>query len=345
MKKLNYKIIILVIIIVVSIVLIVTSFITKHKKINSTLDDEDSVQKIYYLAEVNSSDYPTTQADYNFAELVKEKTQGRVAIEVYTDATLGEETEVIEKLQYGTLGFARVSIAPVAEYSDALNALMLPYLYKDSEHMWKVLDGSIGQNMLASVEEAGLIGLSWYDSGARSFYSSKDISTLEEFKQTTFRVQTSSMMFAVCEALGCIPKTLPESDIVDEVKRGKIDGAENNLLTYYSYEQYKVCPYYIMDEHTRIPDILVGSKEALQDVSEEDMKIIRECAKEAEVYERDLWEKKEKEVMELLRNEGVIFIQLSDEEREKMKTACEGLYSEFAGDYDETIYKINEIAE
>ncbi len=338
MKKSGYKLIGLFIIIIIIIILYI---ITIQKKKNSMLDNQGLIQKTYYLAEVHSSDYPATQADYKFVELVKEKTQGRIDIVVYTNAQLGEETQVAENLLYGSLDFARVSIAPVAEYSDELNALMLPYLYKDSEHMWKVLDGEIGQNMLLAVEDSGLIGLSWYDSGARSFYASTPISTLEGFENTNFRVQTSSMMFSVCEALGCIPKTLPESEIANEVKRGKIDGAENNLLTYYSYEQYKVCPYYILDEHTRIPDILVGSKEALKDISEEDMALIKECAKEAEKYERELWTQKESEVMELLKKEGVTFIRLSEEERNKMKEACEGLYSEFAGEYEDIIREIS----
>lgn len=297
----------------------------------------------FSLAEVHTKDFPATVADEKFAELVSEQTNGRIIITVVPDAQLGEETGVIEQLQAGELGFARVSAAPVAEYSDKMNVLLMPYLFKNSDHMWRVLDGEIGDEMLDAVSEAGLTGLSWYDSGARSFYSKKKITSMEDLENARFRVQTSSMMYAMCEALGCVPKTVPENEIVSEVRKGVIDGAENNLLTYASYEQFKVCPYYLVDEHTRIPDILVGSQAVMEGISEEDQEIIRACAKEAAVYERQLWQDKETEVMEDLTMQGVTFIQLSEAERMKMKNSCVELYSEFTEQYQDIIKKINDL--
>ena len=123
-------------------------------------------------AENQAEDYPTTQGADKFAELVKEKTEGKVEILVNAGGSLGDEKSVIEQLQFGGIDFARVSISTVAEYIPKLNVLQMPYLYTGADHMWKVLEGPIGDDFLNSFDGSGLIALSWYDAGARSFYNS-----------------------------------------------------------------------------------------------------------------------------------------------------------------------------
>ena len=143
-------------------------------------------------AENQAEDYPTTQGADKFAELVKEKTEGKVEILVNAGGSLGDEKSVIEQLQFGGIDFARVSISTVAEYIPKLNVLQMPYLYTGADHMWKVLEGPIGDDFLNSFDGSGLIALSWYDAGARSFYNSiKPIEKLEDIKGMTIRVQES----------------------------------------------------------------------------------------------------------------------------------------------------------
>ena len=130
------------------------------------------------LSEVHAEGYPTTLADQEFARLVEERTEGRIKIEVYSGGTLyGQETEAIEALQQGSIAFARVSASPVASYVPALNVIQLPYLYRDGDHMWSVLNGEIGQGFLDAVQASGsgLIGLCYYDGGSRNFYTTKPV--------------------------------------------------------------------------------------------------------------------------------------------------------------------------
>jgi tripartite ATP-independent transporter DctP family solute receptor len=300
---------------------------------------------VFKLAEIHNPDYPTSLADENFASLVHEKTNGRIQIDVYTDGTLGTESEVIEQLQYGDIEFARVSIAPMAEFSDTLNALMMPFLYENPDHMWRVLNSSLGFTMLESISAAGMIGLAWYDSGSRSFYVRNKIDTLKDLEGKKIRVQTSSLMFAMCESLNIIPVTMAESEIYNGVKSGIIDGAENNLTTYESFSQYEVCNYFIVDEHTRIPEILAGSEVALSVLSKEDMKIIQDCAKETQEYEKELLEITEVDVRNRLEEKGVVFIELSSQEKEQYRKACETLYEDFGSDYRDVIEQIKGMSE
>ena len=125
------------------------------------------------LAETHPKGYPTEMGDEEFARLVKERSNGRIIVEVYPGSQLGEEKAVIEQVQFGAIDMTRVSISPVAAFVPKLNAFQMPYLYRDSDHMWKVLKGNIGMELLASLEPFGFIGLGWFEAGARSFYNSK----------------------------------------------------------------------------------------------------------------------------------------------------------------------------
>lgn len=303
------------------------------------LQQKDGKEKTYQfrLAEIHEASYPTSLADVRFAELVKERTNGRIQIEVYSGGVLGDEVDVMEQLQLGTVEFARISMAPVAEFVNKLYVLMLPYLYEDSAHMWRVLESDLGKEMLDSVKEAGLIGLAWYDSGARSFYLTEEVREAKDMHGKRIRVQMNSMMLAMGEALGAKPKMIPESEISNAIVSNSIDGAENNIPTYESFKQYEVCPYYIMDEHIRIPDLLVGSQIALLDLSEEDRKIIKECAKEAQEYEKALWHEREQQSIQNLKEKGVVFVELTKEEKESFVLACESVYKEFGAEYLELV--------
>lgn len=318
------------------------SFLPNNQTKNGSIS---SPEYVFKLAEIHNADYPTSLADEKFASLVYDKTNGRIQIDVYTEGTLGTESEVIEQLQYGDIEFARVSIAPMAEFSDTLNALMMPFLYENPEHMWRVLNSSLGLTMLESISAAGMIGLAWYDSGSRSFYVKNKINSLKDLEGKKIRVQTSSLMFAMCESLNIIPVTMAESDIYNGVKSGIIDGAENNLTTFESFSQYEVCNYFIVDEHTRIPEILAGSEVALNALSKEDMTIIRECAKETQEYERELLEITENDVRKRLEEKGVVFVELSSQEKEQYRKKCESLYEDFGADYKDVIEEIKKMSE
>ncbi|MCR5760538.1 MAG: TRAP transporter substrate-binding protein [Sphaerochaetaceae bacterium] len=298
------------------------------------------------LSEVHVDGYPTTMADKEFARLVEERTDGRVKIEVYSNGTLyGEETGAIEAMQIGDCAFARVSASPVASYVPALNVIQLPYLYNSTDHMWAVLNGEIGQGMLDAVEESGsgLIGLCWYDSGSRSFYTTKAVHQASDLKGLKIRMQNNEMMCEIVRLCGGTPITgIGPNDIYSAVQQGVIDGAENNWPTYYSKGDYEVATYYCLDAHTRVPEILLGSVAALKNagVSESDIAIIKACAKETQEYEIAAWKAMEKEAEAGVRGNGNTVYEPSLAELKTFQDAVAPIYAKYGAGYEDIIAQI-----
>lgn len=267
------------------------------------------------LAEAHPSDYPTTKADEEFAKRVYEATDGRIQIVVYDDMALGDEKSVIEQLQFGAIDLARVSSAPVAEICEPLNVLQLPYLYEDSDHMWRVLDSEIGDYFLNSVEPYGFIGLAWYDAGARSFYNAKyPIESISDIQGMKFRVLENQMMIDMVDALGATAVPMSFSQVYESIQLGEIDGAENNFPSYEISGHYKVAKYFTIDAHTRVPEILIASQKALESLSEEDITLLRSIAQETESYQRALWEAEDAASKAFLEQEGVLFNTLENDD-------------------------------
>ncbi len=247
------------------------------------------------LAETHPQDYPTTRGDYEFARLVKERSGGRIVIEVYPGSQLGQEKAVIEQVQFGAIDLTRVSISPVAAFVPRLNAFQMPYLYRDETHMWKVLKGDIGKELLASLEPFGFIGLGWFESGARNFYNSKrPIRTPADLKGLKIRVQESELMMGLVSAFGAVPTPMAFGEVYSALQTGVVDGAENNWPSYFSTSHYEVAKYITLDEHTRVPEIIIGSKISLGRLSPADQELIRQAAFDAIDFQRAEWAKYEK---------------------------------------------------
>ena len=292
-------------------------------------------------AENQAEDYPTTQGAYKFAELVKEKTGGRIEIQVNAGGVLGDERTVIEQLQFGGVDFARVSLSPLAEFVPKLNVLQMPYLYTGPEHMWKVLEGEIGDDFLNSFEGSNLVPLSWYDAGARNFYNSqRPIERLEDMSGMRIRVQESELMVDVVEALGASPTPMAFGDVYSNLQTGKVDGAENNWPSYESTRHYEVARYYTIDEHTRVPELQLVSQSTWSKLSYEYQEIIRACAQESAVYERQLWQEREKVSEEKIRQAGCVVTELSPEEKARFQEAVSPLYEIYCAEYVDIIDKI-----
>jgi len=304
-------------------------------------------QIVLKLSEVHAEGYPTTMADYEFARLVEERTNGRIKIEVYSGGTLyGQETGAVEALQVGDLAFTRVSTSPVASYVDALNAIQMPYLYNNGEHMWAVLNGSVGQKLLADVEKSGsgLIGLCYYDAGARSFYTTKPVRSVADMAGMKIRLQNNQMMVRMVELLGGVGVTgIGPNDVYSAITQGVIDGAENNWPTYQNMGDYEAAKFYTLDSHTRVPEILLGSVAALKNVSEADMAIIRQTAKDTQDFEIAAWAKKEKEAEAIVRAAGTTVIDLTPAAFAEFQTRMAPLYQEFGSKYTDIIAEIQEI--
>lgn len=309
---------------------------------NFKTSKEIEPEYVFLYAENQTDDYPTTLGAGRFAELVEEKTNGRIKILVKAKAELGNESEVLKQLQFGGIAFARVSISQMTEIVPELNVLQLPYLYTDSKHMWRVLDGEIGESFLELVSEGYLVGLSWYDAGARNFYGREPVRCLEDMEDLTIRVQESDMMADMVSALNAKAVKIPYADVYSNLEQGLVDGAENNWPSYEAMKHYEVAPYFTIDEHTRVPEMQICSKKIWEMLSEEDQSILKECAIKSAKYEKWLWRKREEESRKIALEKGVQVIEISEEEKERFQNAMNGIYEKYCADQMELVQKIME---
>lgn len=319
---------------IIMVLIVITAFLLTGKK-------ETVPEYIFTYAENQTKDYPTTLGALKFAELVEERTEGRIRIQVKAEGVMGSESEVIRQMQYGGIDFARISIAQLSDFIPQMNVLQLPYLYKDSSHMWRVLDGEIGERFLEYSEGYDLIGLSWYDAGARNLYCSvKPIRTLEDIQGLRIRVQEAKMMSDMITALGAVPVQIPYDQVYAALERNQVDGAENNWPSYETMQHYEVAGYYTVDEHIRIPEMQICAKHTWEQLSEDDRQIITECARESALYERQLWTERERQARENALKNDAQEIYLTAEEKEKFREAMMPVYEQFYADYGEDIEQI-----
>ena len=297
------------------------------------VQDEPGAELILRYAENQPEDYPTTQAALAFADLVAQRTNGRVKVLVYSGGELGAEQSVIQQMQFGGIDFSRVSLSQLAEYEPALSVLQLPYLYTDADQMWRVLDGTIGDEFLSMLESLELTGLSWFDAGVRSIYTRQKVTGLADLQGLTIRVQESDMMSEMVSDMGAVPVQVVYSQVYAALHNGRIDGAENNWPSYEAMGHYEVAPYFLKNEHTRVPEIQIASRAALEKLAGLDSSfpgIVRGCARDSANVERRLWAEREAQAEEDMRAWGVEVTTLSEAEMQKFRAAVRPMYERFA---------------
>ena len=294
-------------------------------------------------AENQSDKYPTTMGAYYFAELVKERTEGKVLIQIKYGGEMGTQEDVIQQLQFGGIDFARVSVSSLSDELPRMNVLQLPFLYETEEQMWDVLESDIGTSFMKDLEKIGLVGLSWYEAGARGFYASDaPIESIEDLQGKVIRVQDSSLMKDWVKMLGGIPVVVPYTDVYSAFETKKIDVAENNCASYASEKHYEVAKYYTVDEHTRVPELQIMSERTWDKLPFEYRNIISQCAKESAEYEKVLWDEYSEEARREAIAEGCVVTVWSEEEIQICKDMLKPLYEKYCSDY---MYLIGEIQE
>jgi tripartite ATP-independent transporter DctP family solute receptor len=255
-------------------------------------------QTVFKLAETHPKGYPTEMADEYFAQLVSERSGGKLKVEVYPGNQLGEEKAAIEQVQLGAIAFTRVSSGPMAEFNKALGAFSLPYIFDSGDHMWKYLNGPDGQKLLDGLSSSRFVGLCYYDPGARSFYSSKPIMKLEDLKGLKIRVIQNTINMELVAALGGSATPMPYGQVFSALQTQVIDAAENNFPSYLTANHYQVAKYYLVDTHQRVPEVLVMSKVVFDGLSKADQDLIRKAAVDSVARQRELWSAFEKEAEE-----------------------------------------------
>ena len=199
--------------------------------------------------------------------------------------------------------------------------------------MWRVLDGSIGDGFLSTLENVDLVGLSWFDAGVRSFYTREKAATLADLQGKVIRVQESDMMSEMVSDMGAVPVQVVYSQVYAALHNGRIDGAENNWPSYEAMGHYEVAPYFLKNEHTRVPEIQIASRAALEKLAGLDSSfpgIVRGCARDSANVERRLWAEREAQAEEDMRAWGVEVTTLSEAEMQKFRAAVRPMYERFA---------------
>jgi tripartite ATP-independent transporter DctP family solute receptor len=260
----------------------------------------------FRAADTQAEDYPTVQALIAMDQLVSQRTGGRHRIRVFHSRQLGEEKETIEQTRVGAIDLDRTNVAPMGSFVPEANVLALPFLFRSIDHLYRVLDGPVGQDILASFEPHGFIGLAYYDSGARSIYNSvRPVRSLADLKGMRIRVQQSDLMVDMIKALGAEAVAMPYGQVLTGLTNRLIDGAENNWPSYVTTNHYTAARYYSMTEHTMSPEVLVMSRKAWDSLSPEDQSIFRAAAQESGRFMRQQWKDWEERSREQARKGGV----------------------------------------
>jgi tripartite ATP-independent transporter DctP family solute receptor len=292
-----------------------------------TLAPTNVLAREFRAADTQNDDYPTVQALHFMGRLVEERSGGRLQIGVFHSRQLGEEKETIEQTRAGAIDLNRTNVALIGNFVPAVNVLAMPFLFRSIEHMQKVLDGPIGNEILNSFEPFGFVGLTFYDSGARSIYNRvRPVRTLADLKGLRIRVQQSDLMADMMKALGAEPVEMPYGQVLTGLATGLIDGAENNWPSFVTTDHYKLAGYYTLTEHTMGPEVLVMSQKAWSSLSPEDRRIFRESALRSSQFMREKWRDLEERSRAQAEAAGVTIVR--DFDRKPFEEAMLPLYEQ-----------------
>ncbi|MGX5843419.1 TRAP transporter substrate-binding protein [Mesorhizobium sp. ArgA1] len=286
-----------------------------------------NAQTVLRSADTHPDGYPTVEAVKYMGELIKERTAGRYSVEVYHSAQLGEEKDTIEQTQTGVIDLNRVSMGPFNGIVPETAVPSLPYMFRSVEHMRHVMDGPIGGEILKAFEAHDLVGLAFYDSGARSFYNTKkDITSMADMKGMKFRVIQSDVFVDMVNALGANATPMAYGEVYSALQTGVIDGAENNWPSFESAKHYEVAKHYTMDQHQIVPEVLVMAKASWDKLSPEDQAIVRQAAKDSVVKMRELWDAQEKKSRDIVEKAGV---KVSEIDKQPLIDAMKPVYDKY----------------
>lgn len=284
--------------------------------------------RVLRLPHTMPMDHPVHRGIQRMADLVKERSKGKMVIQIYPSALLGGEAQIKELMQHGVMDIGKFSASAFEDNIPEMAAFSLPYLFRDEAHFWSVINSPLGEKILNAGygTSAAVKGLCYYDAGARSFYSRKSAGPLNSpatLKGKKIRVMSTALMTRAVEYLGAAPTPIPFSELYSALQTGVIDAAENNIPSYYTNKHYEICPILSLSEHFRTPDILVMNQAVWDTLSADEQSIITRSALESAAYERELWSQ---ETDSYLVNLKAMGMQVVPVDLEPLKKAAEPFY-------------------
>lgn len=296
-------------------------------------------------ADVHPLGYPTVEAVMRMGKKLEEATDGRISVEMFHTMQLGGEKEMIEQAQVGALQLARISVGPVGTIVDELNVFNMPFVFRDVDHMRKVIDGPIGDELLESISsnpQTRLIGLAWMDAGARSVYNKvRPIHTPEDLTGLKIRMMGNPIFVDTMNALGGNGIAMGMDQVYSALQTGVVDGAENNPPSYDSFGHYPIARHYSLTEHLIIPEILVFSRRSWEALSQEDRELIMKLAKEAQQEQRKLWDEREAASMQKIKDAGIEVITITD--KMPFQEAVQPVWDKYGANYADLVERIQDV--
>jgi tripartite ATP-independent transporter DctP family solute receptor len=257
------------------------------------------------------------------------RSEGSLQVHIYANSQLGSEREMIELVQLGALDLVKTSTSPLEGFVPIMGVFSVPYVFDDDEHFWRVLEGPIGRELLLASQDQRLRGLCYYDAGSRSFYSkTRPIRTPEDLSGLKIRVQNSRTAMAMVQAMGGTPTPISFGELYTALDQGVVDGAENNPPSFLTSRHYEVCGHYTLDEHTRVPDVLLIRTASWNELSLEHQELLQTVADDSADYQRRLWQEKTVEALQEAEAAGVVILR---PEKASFQRAVRSLHAEYAG--------------
>jgi len=240
------------------------------------------------------------------SERLQHYSNGTMSLKLYANAQLGSEREMVELLQIGSLAITKVSAAAMEGFVPEMKVYSLPYIFRSREHRWQVLQGAVGQDILAASNKANLTGLGYFDAGSRSFYTCNDmVNSPKDIIGKKIRVMSSQTAVKMIEAFGGAATPIAWGELYAALQQGVVDGAENNPPSYYLSHHYEICPYYSLNEHTSVPDVIIASKHIFNNLKPQQQKWLSKAMQDAVEYQKSLWLASEEEALTAVKAAGV----------------------------------------
>ncbi len=299
-----------------------------------------SEAKVYRLGHVVNEKDAFHVAAVKFKELVEKRSNGRIKIEIYPNAVLGDERTLLEGLQMGTVDFAIITSGPISNFAPKFAVVDMPFLFKDAQTAYKILDGPIGKNLLKELEKANLKGLAFAERGFRNLTNNKrPIYKPEDVRGLKIRVMQNPVYVDTFRALGANAVPMAWGDCLTALQQGTIDGQENPINVIYAFKIYETQKYLAMTRHTYAPAVIMMGLNLWKKFSPEDQKLLVECAQEAAEYERAWDAAQEKKQLEFIKSKGMI---VTYPDIEAFRKAVKPVYDKYRpkfGDYLDRILK------
>ena len=291
----------------------------------------ESGPKMIYLGHTLPQTHPVHKGIVEFQKALEKKSNGTLQVKIFPDAQLGSEREVLELLQIGSVAATKVSAATLSNFVPEYHLLGIPYLFRDKQHQFDVLEGDIGKSILQKGSKFWLRGLCYYDAGSRSFYTSKKaIRTPEDLKGLKIRVMNNQMAINMVNSMGGSATPLAYGELYTAIQQGVVDGAENNPPSFVSSNHYEISKYYTLDQHSSVPDVLLIGTKFWDKLSEEEKIWVQEAADESAQAQKKFWSDSVDESMKTAKAAGVeIIIPEKSLFAEKSKSVVEEFVKEF----------------